>query len=163
MKNTGLTEADNRFCEMVAMGNIGLYEAVKKAYPRYRKATQRAVESQGTRLIKQKVIQERVLELRERQAARTEKKYAGLKEEMIDRLVEGIRAGTDGDPLTIVEFSKCIDLLAKMNGWYAPTDVTLRNGGYSADYRPPTLVTMTDEEISAKLLEIRGGNGGGKK
>lgn len=156
MKNTGLTSADEKFCEVVAAGEATLVEAVKEAYPQYRKATKRAVEIRGNRLIKRSDIQSRVVELREKQSQRTEEKYAGLKEEMIDRIVAGIRAGTDGDKLTIVEFTRCIELLAKMNGWFAPTDVTIRNGGVAADYRPPTLFTMTDEEISAKLAEIRG-------
>lgn len=163
MRNTGLSDAEERFCEEVAKGTATLMDSVKTAFPKYKKATERAIKLRGNKLVKRHDIQARIIELREKQGARTEKKYAGLKDEMIDRLVEGIRVGTDGDPLTVVEFAKCIDLLAKMNGWYAPTDLTLRNGGFSADYRPPTLVTMTDAEITAKLLEIRGTNKGGEK
>jgi len=155
-KDKGLTEANAKFCNAVAIGDKPIKQCLIEAYPKYAKAKTSVIESQAHRLVTRPDIIAEIARLKEVMGAKTEEKYAGLKEEMIDRAIRGIREGTDGDPLTIVEFSKTLDFLAKCNGWYAPTDVNVRNGGYTADYRPPTLMTMSDEEITEKLALLRG-------
>lgn len=153
-----LKQADEIFCQLVAAGEKTLRECVREAYPKYAHAKPDTIDRRGERLVKRKDLLERVSQICRETKAKTEEKYSGLREEMIERMVRGIRAGTDGDPMTIVEFSKTIDILAKIHGWYAPTDVTVRNGGISADYRPPTLMSMTDQEISQRLAALRDGS-----
>lgn len=153
-----LTAADVTFCHLVAKGDKPIKACLVEAYPSYGKKSAAAVHAAAIRKVNREEIVREIARIKEATAAKIEDKYAGLKEEMIDRLVAGIRKGTDGDEMTVVEFTKCIDLLAKMGGWYAPTDVTVRNGGFSADYKgPPTLMTMTDEELDRKLAELGGG------
>ncbi len=153
-----LSSANVEFCNAVAKGDKTIKECLVEAYPKYRGKSKSVVETQAHRLVTRPEIVAEIARIKEKTEAKIEDKYAGLKDEMIDRLVKGIRAGTDGEPMTVVEFTKCIDILAKMGGWYAPTDVNLRNGGYTADYKgPPTLMEMTDEELSAKLTELREG------
>ncbi len=153
-----LSSANVNFCNLVANGDKPIVKCLVEAYPKYAKKGAAAVKMQAHRLVTRPEIVAEIARIKEKTEAKIEDKYAGLKDEMIDRLVKGIRAGTDGEPMTVVEFTKCIDILAKMGGWYAPTDVNLRNGGYTADYKgPPTLMTMTDEELSAKLTELREG------
>ncbi len=152
-----LTEAEVHFCTLVAKGDTAIKDCLVAAFPKkYRGKSENTVKTQAKRLVARPDIAARVARIREDTGARIEDRYAGLKDEMVDRLVKGIREGTDADALSVVEFTKCIDLLAKMGGWYAPTDVTVRNGGVSADYRPPTLMEMSDGEISAKLAALRG-------
>jgi hypothetical protein len=99
----------------------------------------------------------KIAELKEALGARVEEKYAGLKDEMVDRLVNGIRAGTDGDPMTVVEFVPAIKQLSAMLGWDAPKDINVRNGGYTKDYQgPPSLMEMSDAELDAKLKDLEG-------
>lgn len=152
----GLDEAKALFCSLVARGDMTVADCLRQAFPKYRGKPSNTVKSQAKRLAARPEVVREVARLRESFAARVEDRYAGLKEEMVDRMVRGIREGTDGDPLTVVEFVPAIKQLSAMLGWNAPTDVTVRNGGVAEDYRPPTLTSMTDEEISAKLAEMRG-------
>jgi len=151
-----MTTADVNFCELVSEGQLTLMDCVKAAYPAYKHKSERAVKVQGNRLIKRKDIQQKVMELQKEFADVVKPSNEALKQEMVDVLVNGIRISTQGDPLTFVECVPAIKQLSQMLGWNAPTDVNVRNGGYTADYRPPSLMNMTDEEISAKLKELRG-------
>ena len=117
------------------------------------------IKSQAKRLVTRPDIIKEIARQKEEMAAKVEDKYAGLKDEMVDCLVKGIREGTDpeGCAIGIVDFVPAIKQLSTMLGWDAPKDINLRNGGYTKDYQgPPTLMTMSDEEISAKLKELRG-------
>jgi len=151
-----MSAAEVHFCTLVAKGDASVRDCLVAAFPKYGGKPDNTVRTQAKRLAARPDIAARIASIREETGARIEDRYAGLKDEMVDRLVAGIRKGTDADALSVVEFTKCIDLLAKMGGWYAPTDVTVRNGGVAADYRPPTLMEMSDGEISAKLAALRG-------
>lgn len=145
-----------KFCALVAMGAKSIKDCFVEAYPGYAAKGANTVNSQARRLVTRPEIVAEIARLKSEAAAKTEGRYAGLREEMVDDMVRGIREGVRNDPMTIVEFRGILDILCKMHGWYAPTDVTVRNGGVAADYRPPTLMEMTDEEISARLRELRG-------
>jgi len=158
MNDKKLTKANVTFCTLVAKGDMSIPKCLVQAYPKYANKDPNAIRQQSKRLVTRPEIMQEIARQKEELARKVEDKYAGLKEEMVDRLVGGIRAGTDGDPLTVVEFVPAIKQLSAMLGWDAPKDITVRNGGFTADYKgPPTLMTMTDEEISAKLNELRGG------
>ncbi len=148
--------AEAKFCALVAMGDKAIKDCFVEAYPSYAGKGANTVKSQAKRLVTRPEIVAEIARLKAEAAAKTEDRYAGLREEMVDDMVRGIREGVRNDPMTIVEFRGILDILCKMHGWYAPTDVTVRNGGVAADYRPPTLMEMTDEEISARLRELRG-------
>ena len=157
MKDKKLTKADVQFCALVSVGDKPIKECLLEAFPAYRKKSADAVRVQAERKVSDHRIVRKIAEMKEKLAVKVEDKYAGLKDEMVDRLVKGIRVGTDGDPLTIVEFVPAIKQLSTMLGWDAPKDINVRNGGFTADYKgPPTLMEMSDEEITAKLKELRG-------
>lgn len=156
-KDPKLTRLEAKFCNAVAKGDKTIKECLLEVYPRYRGKTRAVVDTQAHRLVTRPKIMAEIARIKESFAEVIEEDYTQLKREMVDRMVKGIRAGTDGDPLTIVEFVPAIRQLSTMLGWDAPKDVTIRNGGVSADYKgPPTLITMTDEQITEKLKELRG-------
>ena len=159
MRDKKLTKAKAHFCTLVAKGDQSIVNCLIEAYPKYRGKTANTIKSQAKRLVTRPDIIKEIARQKEEMAAKVEDKYAGLKDEMVDRLVKGIREGTDpeGGAIGIVDFVPAIKQLSTMLGWDAPKDINLRNGGYTKDYQgPPTLMTMSDEEISAKLKELRG-------
>jgi len=159
MRDKKLTKSEVEFCSAVAVGDKPIKECLQIAFPKYRKATKKVVEQQAFRLVQREDIVRKIAELKKDCADVVEDKYANLKEEMVDRLVKGIREGTDPDgcAIGIVDFVPAIKQLSTMLGWDAPKDINVRNGGFTADYKgPPTLMTMSDEEISNKLKELRG-------
>lgn len=158
MKDKHLTKAEVHFCTLVAMGDQPIKDCLVMAFPKkYKKAPDNTVKTQAKRLVTRPDIIAEIAAQKEMMAEKVEDKYAGLKEEMVDRLVAGIRKGTDGDPLTVVEFVPSIKQLSTMLGWDAPKDVNIRNGGYTEDYKgPPSLMAMTDEELDEKLAQLEG-------
>lgn len=159
MKDRRMTEANAHFCTLVARGDKPIVDCLVEAYPKYRGKSANTIKSQAKRLVSKEEIVREIARQKEALAAKVEDKYAALKEEMVDRLVKGIREGTDPDgcAIGIVEFVPAIKQLSTMLGWDAPKDINVRNGGFTNDYKgPPTLMTMSDEQISAKLKELRG-------
>lgn len=91
--------------------------------------------------------------IQERFAKRTEKKYSGLKELLIDKMVSAIEAITQDDPRAMVGCVQMVKQISTMLGYDAATEVTVRNGGVTPDYRcPPSVEALSDEELSGIVL-----------
>lgn len=152
------SKAEVQFCTLVARGDKPITECLKIAFPKYRKAAANSVYTQAKRMCDKPHILAKIADLKIELASALTENEADLKAEMVERLVNGIRKGTDGDPLTIVDFVPAIKQLGKMLGWEMPTDINVRNGGVTADYKgPPTLMTMTDEELDARIKKMMEG------
>lgn len=157
MSEEKLTKAEVKFCTLAARGDKTFTECLKEAFPKYKTAPLNTIRIQANRMCKKPGIAQKIAELKAEMAEVIEKDEPDLKKEMVERLVKGIRVGTDGDPLTIVEFVPAIKQLGKMLGWEVPTDINVRDGGVTKDYKgPPTLMNMTTEELEAAFAKLKG-------
>lgn len=149
------SEAEVQFCTLVARGDKPITECLKIAFPKYRNASQNTVNTQAKRMCDKPKIVAKIADLKMELTKALVEGEADLKAEMVERLVKGIRVGTDGDPLTIVEFVPAIKQLGKMLGWEAPTNVNVRDGGVTSDYKTPqSLMDMTDKELEAVRQDL---------
>lgn len=142
-----------RFIQLVALGRSARAATVE-AFPEYRKKATETTERQGARLVER--LKPEIERVKREAAVRIEEHYNGLKDEIVDRLVRAIREATDTDPLAVVEYVPAIRQLSTMLGWDAPRNVTVRDGGRTADFTPPPLEALSDTEITARLEELRG-------
>jgi len=149
-----LSSAEETYCQVKdATGNDR--RAYHTAFPDSMSLPERTIEKRITRLNASPKVQKRIAELREACRKATDGKYDGLKEEMIDRIVAGIRKATDADPVAVIDCVSSMRILSDILGWNAPKQIAV-HGPPAENYRPPSLANMTDEEISAKLKELRG-------
>jgi hypothetical protein len=118
------------------------------------------VEQQARRLVGREDIVRKIAAIKEAFAKDVIKKDIISKEEALEMMTNGIREGIKNEPMAIVEFTQTLKLIGQWCGWEAPKNVTLRNGGYAQDYQgPPTLMTMTDEELDARLASLENADG----
>lgn len=148
------TTGETVFAQIVATGDKSIREAMCAAFPSYRGKPTATVERQGFRLVEK--LKPEIERIQAETAVRIEECYAGLKDEIVDRLVRAIREATDADPLAVIEYVPAIRQLSTMLGWDAPRNVTVRDGGRTADFTPPPLAALSDAEITARLEELRG-------
>lgn len=158
MKRKGLTKAEVLFCTEVARGDKPIKACLIQAFPKYKKCSPNTVMQQAKRLVAREDIVRKIASIKETFAEVIEQKDIITKSEALEMMTQGIREGVKNEPMAIVEFTQTLKLMGQWCGWEAPKDVTVRNGGFSADYKgPPTLMTMTDEELDAKLANLEGG------
>jgi hypothetical protein len=157
-KKKGLTKAEVQFCTSVARGDKPIKACLIEAYPRYKNASKNTVETQAKRLVQREDIVRKIAEIKANFAKAVETADVLSKTEALEMMTQGIREGVKNEPMAIVEFAAMLKLMGQWCGWEAPKDVNIRNGGYTADYKgPPTLMEMSDEELDAKLEDMRGG------
>ena len=142
-----------QFVQLVALGRSAR-AALVEAFPEYEGKATETTERQGARLVVR--LRAEIERAKREAAARIEERYTGLKDEIVDRLVRAIREATDADPLAVVEYVPAIRQLSSMLGWDAPKNVTVRDGGRTADFAPSPLAALSDAEIMARLEELRG-------
>ena len=157
MRDKSLTKADVHFCTLVARGDKSIKDCLCEAFPSYKKKSKETVATQAKRLVSRKDIVLKIAEIKESFAEQVETADVLSKTEALELMTKGIRAGVVNEPVAIVEFAAMLKLMGQWCGWEAPKDVNIRNGGYTADYKgPPTLMEMSDEQLDAKLLELKG-------
>lgn len=160
MRRNGLSKAEVQFCTLVARGDKSIKACLIQAFPKYKTCSKNTVEQQARRLVGREDIVRKIAAIKEAFAEDVIKKDIISKEEALEMMTNGIREGIKNEPMAIVEFTQTLKLIGQWCGWEAPKDVTLRNGGYAQDYQgPPTLMTMTDEELDARLASLENADG----
>lgn len=155
MKNKKLSKAEVLFCTAVARGDKSIKACLCEAFPAYKKKAKNTIEQQAKRLVNREDIVRKIAELKEQFCEVVVAKDIITKEEALEMMAKGIREGVKNEPMAIVEFTQTLKLIGQWCGWEASKDVTIRNGGYADDYKgPPTLATMSDEELDAKLESL---------
>lgn len=158
MKNKKLSKAEVQFCTAVARGDKPIKACLVEAFPKYKTASKNTVEQQAKRLVAREDIVRKIAAIKEQFAEAVVTRDIITREEALEMMTQGLRKGVENEPLAIVEFIPTLKLMGQWCGWEAPKDVTVRNGGYSADYKgPPSLLAMTDEELEAKLASLERG------
>lgn len=148
-----LTEAEIVYCENVAkLGDArAAFDAAFPGDPVSGRARDKRIE----RLNKKRLVIEKVADCRARFAKKVGDKYDGLKEKLIDKMVEAIDAITDGNPQSMVVCVPMVKQISTMMGYDADHKVTVRNGGLAPDYVPPrNILEMSDDE----LMQMIGGS-----
>lgn len=134
-----------KFAQLVAAGKTQA-EAYREVYPRSREWTAKTVKERGCKLAA--IVADRVAELQRVAASEA----VCTVREMQERLSRQFRALDEaGDVDGLVKVGA---LLAKVTGAESATRVEVRDGGVTADYRPPPAVArLGDEELRGLLLD----------
>lgn len=150
-KAATLSEAELVYCENKAKLNDDR-AAFAAAFPNEPNLPERTLAKRIERLNKKKLVIERVAAIRQRFAEKVADKYDGLKEKLIDKMVQAIDAITDDNPASMVVCVPMVKQISTMMGYDADHKVTVRNGGLAPDYLPPqNILEMSDDELN-KLI-----------
>lgn len=104
------------------------------------------------RLNKKQAVIDKVASIKSRFSEKVGNKYDGLKEKLIDKMVEAIDAITSDNPASMVVCVPMVKQISTMMGYDADHKVTVRNGGLAPDYVPPqNILEMSDDELT-KLI-----------
>lgn len=134
-----------KFAQLVAAG-MTQADAYREVYPRSRGWTAKTVREHGSKLAA--IVAERVDELRRIAASEAVCTVREI-QERLSRQFRALDEAGDVDGLV-----KVGALLAKVTGAESATRVEVRDGGVTADYRPPPAVArLGDEELRGLLLD----------
>lgn len=149
-----LTNQEMVYCEERAKGMSSI-ESYRIAFPgEIEKINSRnTIRQRLYRLDHSPKIQACISFIQERFAAQTSSKYHGLKERLIDLMVEAIECIAKDDPRGMAGCVPMVKQISSMLGYDAATEVTVRNGGVTSDYRePPSVSALSDEELARIAL-----------
>lgn len=134
-----------KFAQLVASG-MTQADAYREVYPRSRAWMAKTVREHGSKLAA--IVADRVAELQRIAASEA----VCTVREMQERLSRQFRALDEaGDVDGLVKVGA---LLAKVTGAEGATRVEVRDGGVTADYRPPPAVArLGDDELRGLLLD----------
>lgn len=148
-----LSDAELVYCEQVAKDG-DCWAALLAAYPDVNEISKRAADKRIERLNKKQLVKEKIAEIRARFSEKTADKYDGLKEWLIDKMVDGIKAATEENPAAMTMCTGLVKQISLMMGYDQPQKqtVTVKNGGLSDDYKPPqNILEMSDDDLEALL------------
>ena len=147
-KKAELSAAEIVYCENKAKLNDDR-AAFAAAFPDEMALPERTLAKRIERLNKKRLVIEKVAAIRDRFATKVADKYDGLKEKLIDKMVDAIDAITADNPASMVVCVPMVKQISTMMGYDADHKVTVRNGGLAPDYLPPqNILEMSDEELN---------------
>ena len=149
-KKLGLTLMEERFCQLVALGNTAR-EAYSEAFSVAitDKRREHSVDNRASRLTKRADIISRIAELAGEAKRKNREMWERRGEDMADRLHQRIIEADNEGMLLSRDVLKGIEVLAKLKGLNAPEETILKDGGKADSYTPRGVEGMSDADLQA--------------
>ena len=149
-KKLGLTLMEERFCQLVALGNTAR-EAYSEAFSVAitDKRREHSVDNRASRLQKRADIISRIAEAageaRRQNREMWERRGEDLADKLYERVIEADKVGL----LLSKGALKGIEVLAKLKGLNAPEETVLKDGGKADNFVPRGVEGMSAEDLQA--------------
>ena len=149
-KKQGLTLMEERFCQLVALGNSAR-EAYSEAFSIAITDERRkhSIDNKASRLQKRADIISRIAEAAGENKRKNREMWERRGEDLADRLYERVMEADKAGLLLSKGALKGIEVLAKMKGLNAPEETVLKNGGMAENFTPRGVEGMSEADLKA--------------